>query len=137
MTEEIKAKLAKLEKMKSDTSPRILELNEKRGEEIVEINKKYDHLLEDVSIEVDNFEKRIIGELIDLFIDTIMKEFDAKRSTSEYSLTERFKIFRDNMAQIDLFPKELIDKMDNVIAGEPIDNLAYDIDKFEKSYRSK
>jgi len=137
MTEEIKAKLAKLKKMKSDTNPKILELNEKRAEEIAEVNKKYDHLVEDVSIEVGNFEKRITGELIDLFINMTMKEFDAKRSTSEYTLTEKFRIFRDNMAELDLFPKELIDKMDKVIAGEPIDNLAYDIDKIEKRYKSK
>ena len=137
MTEEIKAKLAKLKNMKSDTSPRILEINEKREEEIAEVNKKYDHLVEDVSIEVDNFEKRILGELVDLFIDTIMKEFDAKRSTSEYMLTEHFRNFRDNMAELDLFPKELIEKMDKVIDGEPIDSLAYDIDKIEKQYKSK
>ena len=137
MTEEIKAKLAKLKNLKTDTSPKILEINEKRAEEIAEINKKYDHLVEDVSIEVGNFEKRITGELIDLFIDTIMKEFDSKRSTSEYMLTERFKNFRDSMVEIDLFPKELIEKMDKVIAGEPIDNLAYDIDKIEKQYKSK
>ena len=137
MIEQIKAKLAKLEKMKSDTSPKILEINEKRAEEIAEINKKYDHLVEDVSIEVEIFEKHIIGELIDLFIDIIMKEFDAKRSTSDYMLTERFRNFRDRMDEIELFPKELIQKMDKVIDGEPIDNLAYDVDKIEKKYKSE
>lgn len=137
MTEEIKAKLAKLKKMKSDTNPKILEINEKRAEEIANVNKKYDHLVEDVSTEVINFEKRIVEELIDLFIEIIMKEFDAKRSTSEYTLTVSFKNFRENMVEIDLFPKELTDKMDDVIAGGPIDNLAYDIDKIEKKYKSK
>ena len=135
MIEEIKAKLAKLELMKSDASPRILELNEKRAEKIAEINKKYDHLVEDISIEVKDFEKRIIADLIDSFIKIIMEEFDAKRSTSEYALTDKFKNFREDMAEIPLFPSELIERMDKVINGDPIENLAYDIEKFETKYK--
>ena len=135
MIEDIKAKLAKLELMKSDASPRILEINEKRAGEIAEINKKYDHLVEDISIEVKDFEKRIIGELIDSFIKIIMEEFDAKRSTSEYTLTDIFKNFREDMAEINLFPPELIERMDKVINGDPIENLAYDIEKFESKYK--
>ena len=135
MIEDIKAKLAKLELMKSDASPRILELNEKRAEAIAEINKKYDHLVEDISIEVKDFENRIIGSLIDLFIKIIMEEFDAKRSTSEYTLTDRFKNFREDMAEVNLFPPELIERMDKVINGDPIENLAYDIEKIEAKYK--
>ena len=135
MIEDIKAKLAKLELMKSDASPRILEINEKRAEVIAEINKKYDHLVEDISIEVKDFENRLIGELIDSFIKVIMEEFDAKRSTSEYTLTDRFKNFKDDMAEINLFPPELIERMDKVINGDPIENLAYDIEKFESKYK--
>lgn len=135
MIEDIKAKLAKLELMKSDASPRILELNEKRAEAIAEINKKYDHLVEDISIEVKDFENRIIGGLIDSFIKIIMQEFDAKRSTSEYTLTDRFKNFRENMAEVNLFPPELIERMDKVINGDPIENLAYDIEKIEAKYK--
>ena len=135
MIEDIKAKLAKLELMKSDASPRILELNEKRAEAIAEINKKYDHLVEDISIEVKDFENRIIGSLIDSFIKIIMEEFDAKRSTSEYTLTDRFKNFRENMAEVNLFPPELIERMDKVINGDPIENLAYDIEKIEAKYK--
>ena len=135
MIEDIKAKLAKLELMKSDASPRILEINEKRAEAIAEINKKYDHLVEDISIEVKDFENRIIGGLIDSFIKIIMQEFDAKRSTSEYTLTDRFKNFRENMAEVNLFPPELIERMDKVINGDPIENLAYDIEKIEAKYK--
>ena len=135
MIEDIKAKLSKLELMKSDASPRILEINEKRAEVIAEINKKYDHLVEDISIEVKDFENRLIGELIDSFIKVIMEEFDAKRSTSEYTLTDRFKNFKDDMAEINLFPPELIERMDKVINGDPIENLAYDIEKFESKYK--
>jgi len=135
MIEDIKAKLAKLELMKSDASPRILELNEKRAEAIAEINKKYDHLVEDISIEVKDFENRIIGGLIDSFIKIIMQEFDAKRSTSEYTLTDRFKNFREDMAEVNLFPPELIERMDKVINGDPIENLAYDIEKIEAKYK--
>jgi hypothetical protein len=135
MIEEIKAKLAKLELMKSDASPKIIELNERRAEEIAEVNKKYDHLVEDISIEVKDFENRIIGDLIDSFIKIIMEEFDAKRSTSEYTLTDKFKNFREEMTEISLFPSELIERMDKVINGDPIENLAYDIEKFETKYK--
>ena len=135
MIEDFKAKLAKLELMKSDASPKILELNEKRAEAIAEINKKYDHLVEDISIEVKDFENRIIGDLIDSFIKIIMEEFDAKRSTSEYVLTDRFKNFREVMEEINLFPPELIARMDKVINGDPIENLAYDIEKIETKYK--
>jgi hypothetical protein len=135
MIEDIKAKLARLELMKSDASPKITELNEKRAEEIANVNKKYDHLVEDISIEVKDFENRIMGDLINLFTKMIMEEFDAKRSTSEYTLTDGFKNFRDEMGKINLFPPELIERMDKVINGDPIENLAYDIEKFEAKYK--
>ena len=135
MIEDIKAKLARLELMKSDASPKIIELNEKRAEEIANVNKKYDHLVEDISIEVKDFENRIMGDLINLFTKMIMEEFDAKRSTSEYTLTDGFKNFRDEMGKINLFPPELIERMDKVINGDPIENLAYDIEKFEAKYK--
>jgi len=131
----IKAKLKELEIRKSDASPRIRELEEKRAEELAEINKKYDHMIDDVSIEVTEFERSIMNDLIDSFVKIIMDEFDAKRSTSEYILTDQFRTFRQEMSEISIFPKELIERMDKVIEGDPIENVAYDIEKIEGKYK--
>jgi hypothetical protein len=135
MIEEIKAKLKELEIRRSDSSPKIQELEEKRAEELAEVNKKYDHLIADVSIEVKDFEDSIMGEMIDAFVKTVMDEFDAKRSTSEYVVTERFRTFREDMTDIALFPRELLERMEKVIAGDPIENVAYDLEKIEGKYK--
>jgi len=131
----IKAKLKELEIRKSDASPRIRELEEKRAEELAEINKKYDHMIDDVSIEVTEFERSIMNDLIDSFVKIIMDEFDAKRSTSEYIITDQFRTFKEEMSEITIFPKELIKRMDKVIEGDPIENIAYDIEKIEGKYK--
>jgi hypothetical protein len=131
----IKAKLKELEIRKSDASPKIKEIEEKREEKLAEVNKKYDHMIDDVSTEVTEFEKGIMNDIIDSFVNIIMDEFDAKRSTSEYTLTDQFRSFRDEMSEISIFPKELIDRMDKVIEGDPIENIAYDIEKIEGKYK--
>ena len=135
MIQSIKEKLKELEVRKSDASPRIKEIEEKRAEELAEVNKKYDHMVDDVSTEVNEFERSIMKELIDAFVQVIMDEFDAKRSTSEYILTSKFRDFREDMSDISLFPKELIERMDKVIDGDPIENVAYDIEKIESKYK--
>ncbi len=135
MIQSILEKLKLLEIRKSDASPRIKELEEKRAEEIAEVNKKYDHMIDDVSTEVNEFERSILKELISSFIKVIMDEFDAKRSTSEYILTDQFRAFREEMSEISIFPKDFISRMDKVIDGDPIENLAYDIEKIEGKYQ--
>ena len=135
MTQSIKEKLKQLEIRKSDASPRIRELEEKRAEEVAEVNKKYDHMIDDVSIEVNEFEKSIMNDLIDSFVKIIMNEFDAKRSTSEYIITDQFRTFKEEMSEISIFPKELIERMEKVIKGDPIENIAYDIEKIEGKYK--
>ena len=135
MIQSIKTKLKELEIRKSDASPRIKELEEKRAEALTEVNKKYDHMIDDVSTEVNEFERGIMNELINAFVKIIMEEFDAKRSTSEYILTDQFRIFKEEMSEISIFPKELIERMEKVINGNPIENIAYDIEKIEAKYK--
>ena len=135
MIQSIKAKLKELEIRRSDASPRIMELEEKRAEELAEVNTKYDHIIDDVSTDVNEFERSIMKELIDAFVKIIIDEFDAKRSTSEYILTDQFRTFRQEMSEISIFPKELIERMDKVIEGDPIENVAYDIEKIEGKYK--
>ncbi|MEJ2295682.1 MAG: DUF3086 domain-containing protein, partial [Candidatus Lokiarchaeota archaeon] len=117
MINQIALKLEELEAKKSALSPKIDEIERKRNEELAEVNKKYDHLVQDTSIEVEEFEDKIMNDLIDLFVKVVMDEFDTKRSTSDYVLTEKFKEFRENIAEIEIFPEELIERLDKVIEG--------------------
>ena len=135
MIEQLKAKLKELDAKKQELQPKINKIEEKRAEEMQEINKKYDHIIQDANIEVIEFEQKIMNDLIDLFSKVIMDEFDEKRSTSEYSLSENFKEFKDKISEIEFFPKELVEKLDKVINGGPIENVAYELDKIETEYK--
>ncbi|MFX0074260.1 MAG: hypothetical protein ACFE96_02365 [Candidatus Hermodarchaeota archaeon] len=135
MIEQLKSKLKELEAKKRELQPKIEKINEKKVEEIQEINKKYDHLIQDANIEVIEFEQKIMNDLIDLFSRVIMDEFDAKRSTSEYLLTDNFKEFRDKISEIEFFPKALVERLDKVIDGDLIENVAYDLEKIETEYK--
>ena len=135
MIDEIISKLEELELKKQQLKPKIDELDEKRAEEIAEVNKKYDHMVYEVNVEVENYENKIMNEMIDIFIKVVMDEFDAKRSTSDYMVTDNFKEFRDKINEVEIFPKELIERLDKVIDEDPIENLAYDIEKIENEYK--
>ena len=135
MTEQLESKLKELEIKKLELQPKIDEIEVKKDEEVQELNRKYDHMIQDVNSEVDDFEQKIMNEIIDLFSKAVMDEFEAKRSTSDYTVTEKFKDFRDGVSKIDLFPRDLIEKLDNVIEGGLIENVAYDIEKIEAKYK--
>lgn len=135
MINKFKSKLEELEQRKKELQPKIEDLNTKKEEEIAEINKRYDHLIYEINYEVEKFENDINNNMIDSFVKIVMKEFDAKRSTSEYTITDEFKEYKDSMAHFKMFPKELIDKLHQVINGDPIENIAYDLEKIEKNYK--
>ena len=136
MIEELKSKLKELELKKSELQPKIDEIESKRAEELQEVNKKFDHMVADVNIEVQDFKNKIMNEIIDLFSKVVMDEFDAKRSTSDYMVTDKFKDFRESVLELELFPKELIERLDKVIDGDPIENIAYDLEKIEAKYKN-
>lgn len=136
MIDQLKSKLNELEEKKRELQPKIEEIEKERAEELAEINKKYDHMIADANIQVSQFEDKLMNELIDVFSNTIMNEFDQKRSTSEYVLTNNFKDYRDSFAEIKMFPKELVDRMDKVINGDSIENIAYDLDRIEQKYKN-
>ncbi|MBY8980262.1 MAG: hypothetical protein KGD72_07715 [Candidatus Lokiarchaeota archaeon] len=135
MTEQLDSKLKELEIKKLELQPKIDEIEARKAEETQELNRKYDHMILDANSEVDDFEQKIMNEIIDLFSKAVMDEFDMKRSTSEYMVTENFKDFRNGVSKIDLFPKDLIDRLDKVIEGGLIENLAYDLEKIEAGYK--
>ena len=136
MIEQVKSKLKELETKKQELQPKIDKIEEKKAGEIQELNKKYDHLIQDVNVEVIEFEQKIMNDLIDLFSKVIMDEFEQKRSTSEYSLTDNFKAFRDSVSDIEFFPKELVERLDKVISGDLIENVAYDLEKVKTKYKT-
>ena len=135
MTEQLESKLKELEIRKLELQPKIDEIEARKAEEIQELNKRYDHMIQDANSEVDDFEQKIMNEIIDLFSKAVMDEFDAKRSTSEYTVTENFKDFRDGVSKIDLFPRDLMERLDKVIEGGLIENVAYDLQKIEAEYK--
>ena len=136
MIEELKSKLKELELNKSELQPKIDEIETKRAEELQEVNKKYDHMVSDVNIEVQDLKNKIMNDIIDLFSKVVMDEFDAKRSTSDYMVTDNFKDFRESVLELEMFPKELIERLDKVIDGDPIENIAYDLEKIEAKYKN-
>jgi len=136
MTEQLKSKLKELEIKKQELQPKFDDIEAQKAEEIQDLNKKYDHMYQDANAEVENFERKIMNDMIDLFSKVIMDEFDHKRSTSEYSLTDNFKEFRDAISEIELFPKKLVERLDKVIDGDPIENIAYDLEKIEAKYKN-
>jgi galactose-1-phosphate uridylyltransferase len=135
MIEQLESKLKELEIKKLELQPKIDKIEEKKAEEILELNKKYDHMIQDVNVEVEAFEQKIMDDLIDLFSKIIMDEFEQKRSTSEYSLTDNFKQFRDAISEIEFFPKDLVGRLDKVLEGDLIENVAYDLQKIESEYK--
>jgi len=137
MLEQLKSKLKELDVKKQELQPKIAEVEEKKAEELQELNKKYDHMIQDVNAEVEDFEQKIMNDIIDLFSKVIMDEFDQKRSTSEYMVTENFKEFREKVSEIELFPRDLIEKLDKVIEGGLIENIAYDLEKIETEYKKR
>ncbi|MHA1477996.1 MAG: DUF3086 domain-containing protein [Promethearchaeota archaeon] len=136
MIEQLKSKLKELEIKKQELQPKIDKIEEKKAEEIQELNKKYDHMFQDANIEVEDFEQKIMNDIIDLFSKVVMDEFDTKRNTSEYMVTVNFKEFREKVSEIELFPRDLIERLDKVIEGGLIENIAYDLEKIETEYKN-
>ena len=136
MIEQLKSKIEELELKKQELNPKLEEIEKQRAEEIAEIDKRYDHLIADAKIEVTGYEQKIMNDMIDIFSKVIMDEFDLKRSTSEYRLSDNFKEFREDISKIKFFPKELVEKLDKVIDGDLFENVAYDLEKIENQFKS-
>ena len=134
MSEQLKSKFKELENKKKELQPKIDEINAKREEEIEKINKKYDHLIYDVNYTAQQLEHEFYNDLIKSFVEIVTREFDIKRSSDIYEVSNEFKIYRQEIAQFDIFPEELINKMHRVINGDPIDNIMYELDDIQKKY---
>lgn len=134
MTNHLDSKLEELELKKKSLKPKIDEINVKREKEIQDVNKKYDHMIFEVNYEVQQLENNFYNELIESFGVVASRELEIKRSNSLYSVSDQFKEYRENIAKFEIFPKELIQKLDKVINGSPIEDILYILDDIKKKY---
>jgi len=134
MTNHLDSKLEELELRKKALKPKIDEINVKREKEIQDVNKKYDHMVYEVNYEIQQFENRIYNELIETFGITVSRELEIKRSNSLYSVSDQFIEYREKIVKFEIFPKELIEKLDKVIDGSPIEDIMYILDDIKKKY---
>lgn len=134
MKDQLNSKLKELEAKKKELQPKIDEINRKREEEIQKVNKKYDHMIYDINYTAQHLEDEFYNDLIKSFIEIIIREFDRKRSSDIYEVSNEFKIYKESIAEFEMFPRELIDNMHKVINGSPIEEIMYDLKKIQKKY---
>lgn len=135
MTEQILAKIEELKKLEKEIEPRIQDLEKKRENEIEQIKKKYSEKISEVSNEVEAFKKELMEDMYNSFEKAVMDEFDAKRSTSDYTITSQIKEYKKAIKNVELFPDDLINRLNKIIAEEePIENIAYDLEKIKTQY---
>ncbi|MFW9901463.1 MAG: hypothetical protein ACFFDY_09250 [Candidatus Thorarchaeota archaeon] len=135
MSDQLKTRLKELQLRKKELQPKIDEINRKRDEEIQNINKKYDHLIYDINYTAQQLEDEFYNDLINSFAQIVTREFDLKRSSDIYKVSDEFKDYRQTIAQFDMFPEELVNKLHRVINGEPIESIMYELDNIQKKYR--
>ncbi len=136
MIDELKEKLLNLSLKKQEVKPAINKLNAERERKIKEINIHYDQLISEVGGDFEKLEQEIYKELIDSFEKVVLAEFDAKRSTSAYSVSSTFKEYRNKVASVGMFPKELVQHLDKVINGMKIEDIVYNIDEILGKYKN-
>lgn len=134
MSDKLNSKLKELEIKKKELQPKIDEINLKREEEIQDVNKKYDHMMYDVNYTAQQLEDEFYNDLIKSFVEIVMREFDIKRSSDIYEVSNEFKDYRETISQFNMFPEELIIMMHKVINGDPIENIMYELDDIQKKY---
>jgi hypothetical protein len=133
--EEVKKKLQTIEQMKEESSKRLSILETKKQRQIREIENRFIKLEEEVINPVEHFEIQVFNGLIHSFEDLIMNEIDIKRANCEYCLSEEVEKFRNNMISIDIFPKELIARLDQVISGKKtIEDVAFKLEDIREKY---
>ena len=134
MSDQLKSILEELERKKKELQPKIDEINAKREEEIQNVNKKYDHMIYDVNYTTQQLENEFYNELIKSFAEIVTREFEIKRSSDIYEVSNEFKDYRESITQFDIFPEELVNRMQRVISGDPIEDIMYKLEDIQKKY---
>jgi hypothetical protein len=134
MSDPLKHKLRELESKKKELQPKLDEINKRREEELQKVNKKYDHMIYDINYTAQQLEDEFYNDLINSFVEIVTREFDRKRSSDRYNLSSEFQDYKESIAEFEMFPKELIERMHKVINGDPIENIMYDLEDIQKKY---
>ena len=71
---------------------------------------------------------------IESFVNLVTRELEVKRSSSLYTVSDEFKEYRENISKLEIFPEELIRKLDKVIEGNPIEEVVYLLDDIKTKY---
>jgi len=104
MSDKLNSKLKELEIKKKKLQPKIDEINLKREEEIQDVNKKYDHMIYDVNYTAQQLEDEFYNDLIKSFVEIVMREFDIKRSSDIYEVSNEFKDYQETISQFNMYP---------------------------------
>ena len=133
--DEVKTKLQEIKRLKVESDKRLSILETKKKRQIREIENRFIKLEEDTINPVDTFEIQIYNGLIQSFEELVVKEIDKKRSDCEYCLSEEVEVFRNQMISVDIFPKELIARLDQVLNGKKtMEDIAFKMDEIKDMY---
>ncbi|MBN2155992.1 MAG: hypothetical protein JW776_08115 [Candidatus Lokiarchaeota archaeon] len=133
--EEIKNQLQEIERLREQTQKRMHELETKKKRQIAEIENRFVRLEEELINPVETFEIQVYNGLIQSFEDLVLNEIDKKRMNCEYILSEDVKTYRNQMISVEIFPKELIARLDQVISGKKtIEDIAYKLDEIKNKF---
>ena len=94
MIEQLKSKLKELADRKKELQPKLDEIEAKRAEEIQVVNTKYDHMLYDLNYNVQQILDEFYNDLIKSFVEIVSREFNAKRSTEIYEITNLIPVLK-------------------------------------------
>jgi len=134
MINHLLTKLDELEQRKRTLEPKLKDINNERDVEIQKVNTKYDHIIADLNYEIKQIEDGIYNEIINSFINIITRELEVKRSDSLYSVSDELKKYREDVSELSLFPKELVEKLDHIINGSPVEEVIYILDDLKDKY---
>jgi len=133
--EKIKNKLQEIERLREESEKRLKILESKKQRQIKEIENRFVQLEEETKNPVENFEIQVYNGLIHSFEKLILNEIDRKRSNCQYCLSEDVQKYRNQMIAVDIFPKELIARLDQVLNGKKtMEDIAYKLDEIKDKY---
>ena len=133
--EDVVKNLQAIEHMKEESSKRLRILETKKQRQIREIENRFVKLEEEVINPVEHFEIQVFNNLINSFEELVLKEIDVKRADCEYCLSEEVEKYRNNMISIEIFPKELIARLDQVLTGKKtIEDVAFKLGDIREKY---
>ena len=132
---DVKNQLLEIEHLREESEKRLRILETKKQRQIREIENRFQKLEQEAVNPLESFEIQVYNGLIEEFEEMVLHEIDVKRSDSEYNLSDEVENFRNVMVQVEIFPKELIARLDQVITGKKtIDDVAFKLPEIKEKY---